>query len=90
MEMATWPNAYGPGQTPPTTQAEHTLDDNKFDNGIVGFLLGFFLPCLGIIIAFVIGGPSTKKGAVGGLLVSFMIWLCMSILSVGLGAAMQV
>ncbi len=62
------------------------MDDNKFNNGIVGFLMGFFLGCLGLIIAMVIGGPSTKKGAMAGFATMFLISICLGVL----GSVLQV
>lgn len=64
--------------------------DNKFNNGIVGFLMGFFLGCIGLVIALIIGGPSTKKGAVGGFVTAMLMGLCLgsvaTILQIALNA----
>jgi len=55
------------------------------DNGsmLVGGLLGFFLGCLGLIIAlFVLNKPDTKKGAFIGFGLSVVLGLCFGGLAV--------
>lgn len=49
---------------------------------VIGILLGFFLGCLGIIIAFVMQGQKTLTGSIIGTVLSVVLWTCVG---VGLG-----
>ncbi|MFT4622542.1 MAG: hypothetical protein ACI8PZ_001198 [Myxococcota bacterium] len=62
------------------------MENQGLDNTLIGFLLGFFGGCLGLIIAMVIGGPSTKKGGIAGFVVSIAIVTCLGFT----GAVLQV
>ncbi len=47
-------------------------------NVILGAVLGFFLGCIGIIVAFfVLGQPKTKQGAIYGFVGSIVLGLCL-------------
>ena len=56
------------------------------DNGsmLIGFLVGFFLGCIGLVAALVMGKADTKKGAVIGFLVEIGLLTCLSFTGVGL------
>jgi hypothetical protein len=53
------------------------MENQGFDSTPIGFLLGFFFGCIGLIIGLVIGGPSTKKGAIAGFGTAIMIATCL-------------
>lgn len=56
------------------------------DNGsmLIGGLLGFFLGCIGLIVAlFVLNKPDTKKGAFIGFGLSVVMGLCFGGLAIG-------
>jgi len=47
-------------------------------NIFIGAALGFFLGCIGLIIAFfVLGQPKTKQGAIYGLIASIVLGVCL-------------
>jgi hypothetical protein len=57
-------------------------DEQNEGNLILGAALGFFLGCLGIILAFfVIGGEKTKKGSIYGLVAAIGLGVCLGVLS---------
>lgn len=58
-------------------------------NTIVGFLVGFFFGCLGLIIMLAVGGANSKKGAIMGFLVQVALFTCLGITSVGLNIALN-
>lgn len=53
---------------------ENTFGGNTMDEGSYGggFLLGFFLSLVGLIIAIAIDKPATKKGAITGFIVQLV------------------
>lgn len=46
---------------------------------LLGILLGFFLNCLGVIVAFVLQGPKTITGAVVGMVLQWMSVVCLGV-----------
>lgn len=47
-------------------------------NLFIGMALGFFLGCLGIIIAFfVLGQPKTKTGSIYGFVAAMVLSICL-------------
>ena len=56
---------------------ESVMENQGFDSTPIGFLLGFFGGCIGLTIALVIGGPSTKKGAIAGFGTTFALATCL-------------
>ena len=59
-------------------------DEENQGNMLLGIVLGFFLGCIGIIIAFVLKGQKTLTGSIIGLVLQVFGVGCMS---VGLFAA---
>ncbi len=54
----------------------------------IGFLLGFFLGCLGLIIGILIPGSRTSKAAVTGFVVAMGFGVCTGIFVAVLQIAM--
>ena len=42
----------------------------------LGILLGFFLNCLGIVIALVMRGSKTLTGSIIGVVLQMLLWSC--------------
>lgn len=63
------------------------MGNNSFDSVPIGFLLGFFGGCIGLIIALVAGGPSTKSGSIAGFVCALALGGCLGFLSVALQIA---
>ncbi|HHO51973.1 MAG TPA: hypothetical protein ENK18_14095 [Deltaproteobacteria bacterium] len=55
------------------------MEEENDGNFLIGFLLGFFLSCIGAIIGLVMPGSRTSTGAIIGFLVNLLGWLCMGI-----------
>jgi hypothetical protein len=51
-------------------------DEENQGNMLIGVLLGVFLQCLGIVIAFVMGGQKTLTGSIIGTVVAVLGWGC--------------
>jgi hypothetical protein len=60
------------------------MSDGKLDSLPIGFLMGFFLGCIGLVLSFVIGGDSTKRGAIMGFVGALAMGLCLGVCSGGL------
>ena len=63
------------------------MGNNSFDSVPIGFLLGFFGGCIGLIIALAAGGPSTKSGSIAGFVCVLALTSCLGFLSVALQIA---
>lgn len=48
-------------------------------NFLVGILLGFFLGCLGVVVAFLMKGQKTLTGSFVGVGLSIALWTCAGI-----------
>ena len=57
------------------------MDEENDGSFLIGFLLGFFLPCIGVIIGIVMKGSRTTTGAISGFLANIVLWLCMGVLA---------
>ena len=62
---------------------EGHLGNNSFDSVPIGFFGG----CIGLIIALVAGGPSTKSGSIAGFVCALALGGCLGFLSVALQIA---
>jgi hypothetical protein len=54
-------------------------DEENQGSMLLGVLLGFFLGCIGIIIAFVLRGQKTLTGSIIGTVIAFLLWSCLSV-----------
>ena len=53
------------------------MEDENQGSLLIGLLLGFFLTCVGVLIAaFVVKGSKTTTGAVIGTVIQFLLWGC--------------
>lgn len=52
------------------------MDEENEGSLLIGVLLGFFLGCLGIVIAFVMKGSRTLTGSVIGMVLQIVGWIC--------------
>lgn len=55
------------------------MDDENEGSLLLGAALGFFLGCLGIVIAFLLKGRKTLTGSIVGLVAAIAMWTCASI-----------
>jgi hypothetical protein len=58
-------------------------DEENQGSMILGVLLGFFLGCLGIIIAVLLKGPKTLTGSIIGMVLAMVMYSCLG-LTVGI------
>lgn len=53
------------------------MEDENQGNMLIGLLLGFFLTCVGVIVAaFVVRGSKTVTGAIIGTILQMLLWGC--------------
>ncbi|MEQ1567574.1 MAG: hypothetical protein ABMA64_18170 [Myxococcota bacterium] len=55
------------------------MEDENQGSMILGVVLGFFLGCLGILIAVFLRGPKTLTGSVIGFILSMMLGTCLTL-----------
>lgn len=53
-------------------------DEDNQGSMVLGVVLGFFLGCIGIIIAFVLKGQKTLTGSIIGTVLAVLVWGCLS------------
>ena len=51
-------------------------DEESQGSLFLGILLGFFLSCLGIVIALVLRGSRTLTGSIIGVVLQMLLWSC--------------
>ena len=56
------------------------MDEENEGSFLIGFLLGFFLPCIGVIVGIVMQGSRTTTGAISGFLANVLLWLCAGVM----------
>ena len=59
-------------------------DEENQGSMLLGIVLGFFLGCIGIIIAFVLKGQKTLTGSIIGFVLQILGAGCLSVVSVAL------
>ena len=59
-------------------------DEENQGSMLLGIVLGFFLGCIGIIIAFVLKGQKTLTGSIIGLVLQILGAGCLSVVAVAL------
>lgn len=64
-------------------------DEENQGSMFLGVLLGFFLGCLGIVIAFVMQGQKTLTGSIIGTVAAFLGWSCLGVLFAVLSVVLQ-
>ncbi len=52
------------------------MEEENEGSLVLGMALGFFLGCLGIVVAFVLKGNKTLTGSVVGLLLQMLASVC--------------
>lgn len=54
-------------------------DEESQGSMLLGILLGFFLNCLGVIVAFVLQGQKTITGAIVGMVLQWVAVMCLGV-----------
>ena len=62
------------------------MEDENQGSMLLGVLLGFFLNCLGVVVAFVLQGPRTVTGAIIGMVLQWIATMCAGLLLLALNA----
>ena len=64
-------------------------EEENQGNMLIGVLLGFFLGCIGFVIAFVMQGQKTLTGSIIGTVSAFLLYSCLGVVGVVLSIVLQ-